>query len=145
MSNHVIKWRKLLFGGIFENNVGIIGQFCENNRLKFWEILKRIIGKIKRIIGSCLPAVSIWNSIGACQHYCRTAYSSRTAYWAQPTASQGYSIHSLLAAVLHHSWTASWTFGLYSHSTNCSWTASSSAAASVGGALCYFNVMWSCV
>ena len=90
-------------------------------------------------------AVSIWNSIGACQHYCRTAYNSRTAYWAQPTASQGYSIQSLLAAVLHHSWTASCTFGLHSHSTDCSWTASSSAAASVGGALCYFNVMWSCV
>ena len=59
MSNNVIKRRKPLFGGIFENNVGIIGQFCENNRLKFWEILKRIIGKIKRIIGSCLTSAVI--------------------------------------------------------------------------------------
>ena len=82
-------------------------------------------------------AVSIRNSIEACQHYCKIAYNSPTAYWAQLTASQGYSIQSLLAAVLHHSWTVSCTFGLHSHSTDCDWTTSSSAATSVGGALCY--------
>ena len=67
----------------------------------------------------------------------RSLINSPTAYWAQPTASQGYSIQSLLAAVLHHSWTVLCTFGLHSHSTDCGWTTSSSAATSVGGALCY--------
>jgi len=40
-----------------ENYLGIIGYTQKNNKRKFWEILKRIIGKFSSIIGAGLIVV----------------------------------------------------------------------------------------